>query len=145
MLDTMHRVKTEYEPRIRALLERWRAACLERAWPTTDIKDGFERLPTGHPVHEWSFDAKPGHSRVAHVSITLETETDPADDDGFVTVLHCFSSVSFGLTGSDYVKWEAPKVSEYLGDDQAIRSQFALLERIDGKQLADTINQRTVN
>lgn len=151
MLNTMEKVKVQYEPRILALLSRWRQACLDRTWPTTEISPFFEKLPTGHPVHSWSFKTEVTPKRTASVTIMLETETDVTGepdataDIEFVTVLHCFSSITFGMMGSDYVKWDVPKLSELLGDDEAIERNFQSLEQVEGSHLADAINHRSVN
>jgi hypothetical protein len=40
MRDTLDHVKTHYESRIVALLERWRCACVDRGWLTGELRDG---------------------------------------------------------------------------------------------------------
>jgi hypothetical protein len=145
MTSTLHELKTLYENRIQALLNRWRDACLSRNWPTTEPETGFEKLPTEHPVYSWWIDTEVAVNRKAHVTVILESETDPNDDGGFVTVANCFSLITLGMKGSDYVKWEAPGISELLGDNEAFEQKFQSLEQVAGGRVVTAIEQHVLN
>jgi hypothetical protein len=129
------------------LLNRWRDACLTEGWQSTDLLHQFERRPTGHPVHAWSFDAVVTPGRGAHVCVRLETGTDPADADltELITVLHCYASVSFASMGRRLAFWEIPNFSEPMDDTDAIEKSFLAFELVAGTDLVEAIRRHLSN
>lgn len=138
-------LKRQFEKRIRALLNRWRQACLAAGWPTGELETGFEELPTKHPVYRWWIEAALPLERNAHIQILLETETDADEDGGFFSVVNCFASISLGVMGSDHVRWDAPRINVLLDDNQAFEEKFQSLEQVDGATVVNAINQHIRN
>lgn len=136
---TLHEIKRCYQDRVRALLNRWRQACLAKNWPTTEPDAGFEEPPTGHPVYSWWIEAQIGSDRKAHIAIMLESETDAAEDGGSLAVVNCLPSISLGMMGSDYVKLETPSITVLLDDTHAFEAKFQLLEQVTGREVSDAI------
>lgn len=134
-------IKRQFEERIRALLQRWRDACVAAGWPTSEIETGFEELPTKHPVHTWWIDAALPGERKAHIIIYLEGETDADEDGGFFAVVNCFASIGLGVMGSDYVRWEAPRIGVLVDDSQAFEEKFQTLEQVKGTTVVNAISE----
>jgi hypothetical protein len=145
MTSTLHELKDSYENRIRALLKRWREACRARKWRVTELEPSFEELPTGSPVYGWWFDVEISIDRKVHIGVTLESETEPNDDGGFLTVVHCFPTITLGIMGSDYVRWDAPQITDLLGDDDAFEQKFRALEEIPGARVPTAIDQHILD
>jgi len=138
---TVWDIKTQFEQRIRALLQGWGDACVAAGWPTTDIDAGFEEVPTKHPVHTWWIDAALPSGRKVHIMIYLEGETDADENGGFYAVVNCFASISLGMMGSDHVRWDAPRISVLVDDSQAFEEKFHALEQVAGGTVVNAIKQ----
>jgi hypothetical protein len=146
MKDTVEELKVRYEHRVVALLQRWREACLAKNWPTSEVGTGFHQLPgTGNTVYSWSFDTDVELNRKAHVEVILEGETALDDDEEFVAVVDCFSWITFGIKGSDVVKWGVPTFGRLHGDDNAFEHGFRSLEDVDGAKVVAAIERHIIN
>jgi hypothetical protein len=136
---TVLEVKKQFEKRIRALLQRWREACMAMDWPTTELQTGFEELPTRHPVYTWWIETTLAPECKACIQILLETETDAEEEGGYYSVVNCFPSISFGGMGSDHVRWDAPRINALLDDSQTFEQQFQSLEQIAATTVVNAI------
>lgn len=110
-------------------------------WPATEIKTGFEELPTKHPMYTWSIDAALPEKRSAHIQLLIETETDADEDGGYYSVVNCFASISLGMMGSDHVRCDIPSISGFLDDTQAFEEKFQSMEQVEGATVVNAINQ----
>ncbi len=131
----------QYEPRIRALLNGWREASEAAGWPTTEIQEGFEELPTKHPVYRWFIDAALPEERSAYIQVLIETETDAEEDGGYYSVVNCFASISLGMMGSDHVRFDIPSIKVLLDDTQAFEEKFQAMEQVGGATVVHAINE----
>lgn len=138
---TMLDVSRHYEERIRALVAGWRDECVAAGWPTTDVQTGFEKLPTEHPVYRWFIEATLPNGREAYIQVLMESETDPEEEGGYYSVVHCFASISLGMMGSDHVRWDAPRISGLLDDTQGFEEKFQAMEQVDGGTVVDAITR----
>ena len=138
---TMLDVSRQYEERIRALVAGWRDECVAAGWPTTDVQTGFEKLPTEHPVYRWFIEARLPNGREAYIQVLMESETDPEEEGGYYSVVHCFASISLGMMGSDHVRWDAPRISGLLDDTQGFEEKFQAMEQVDGGTVVDAITR----
>jgi hypothetical protein len=138
---TLGELAHQYEERVRALLGRWRDACVAIGWPTTEVEQSFEELPTKHPVYSWSIKTALPQERKASIQILFETETDVDKRGGYYAVVSGFASINLGMMGSGHVRWDAPHFNLLLDDTVAFEEKFRQMEQIDSATVIRAINQ----